>query len=137
MPAAARQHTKDGAKAFAKYFTEQMGQAFQTGDSTRLRQLYARSCSPCEDNADQVDRLRTKGQHAVGTNMVVYLVEHMKESRPSEHVIDVLVQDGPYRIVSNSQGRTIESYPKSKINLRHHLVWRESRWVVVDSFLVQ
>lgn len=57
MPAAARQRTKAGAIAFAKYYWRVVDYAQATGDTRALRTLTDKACKACEGGADWIDKV--------------------------------------------------------------------------------
>lgn len=60
MPEEAKQETEAGAQAFLDYRTDAVWYAFQTGDTSLVRQVTAESCTQCFSQFDSIDDVYSK-----------------------------------------------------------------------------
>jgi hypothetical protein len=135
VPAAARAHTEEGAKAFAEFYTSEMDRATVSADPTQLKSLSLPSCTACEGVIDVVEGYRSRGERQEKPSIVVDLVQVRSFSKASA-LVDVLAQDKPHRVVDQS-GRVVSTSEGARINFRHKIVWRTGTWMVADSEIVQ
>lgn len=66
LPAAAREATEDGARAFVGYYWELVNYAQATGDVKRLRQVSAPTCDVCVAFVEKVRALYSRGGRILG-----------------------------------------------------------------------
>jgi hypothetical protein len=135
IPAAAKQRTPDGAKAFARFFTQQMDQTTVTADSSKLRVLAQPTCTACLSIIELVDGYKDRGERQSRSSLNVKAVEVTSETGNAT-IVDVLADDLPHKIV-RSDGSVVSTSPAAKINFRHTLAWTEMGWRVSDSEIVQ
>lgn len=135
VPAAARAHTEDGAKAFAKFYYEILSDSQFRADSTMLRQLSTPECVACEAFAQKADAMRDRGQHVDSRSLTVRQSHVTLVTVQNGHVIDVLAEDRPSRVVAKD-GRVVSTSRGSKLAFRTSVVWTDDGWKVSDSKLV-
>lgn len=135
VPAAARAHTEEGAKAFAEFYTLEMDRATVTADSTQLRALTLATCAACKGVIEVVDDYRSRGAHQEASSVVVDLAQ-VRSFAKSEAVVDVLVQDKPHSVV-NKTGETISTSAGARISFRHTVNWTNGAWAVADSEIIR
>jgi hypothetical protein len=136
IPAAARAHTEEGAKAFAKFYVEKVSESGYTADSSDLRAISEPTCKGCGVFIELADELKADGHHVDRESIVLRGLMIRPDSTEDRMVIDCLVEDLPSRIV-DSNGKTVSEEPGDKLTLRNTLVWKDAGWVVVESLLVQ
>ncbi len=66
MPEEAKQETEAGAQAFLDYRTDAVWYAFQTGDTSLVREVTADSCEQCFSQFDSIDNVYSKGGWMAG-----------------------------------------------------------------------
>lgn len=66
MPEEAKQETEAGAQAFLDYRTDAVWYAFQTGDTSLVREVTAESCEQCFGQFDSIDNVYSKGGWMAG-----------------------------------------------------------------------
>lgn len=71
IPAAARSHSQGGAEAFARFYMEQVNQAFIKADPTSLDGFSASNCKTCSSFRQGAEDLRAKGHHHEGLSISV------------------------------------------------------------------
>ena len=135
IPAAARERTPEGAKAFAAFYTEEMDRATVTADSSKLRVLAEPGCSACMSIIELVDGYKKRGERQSRSSLRLQAVEVTSETDKAT-VVDVLADDLPHEIV-RADGSVVSTSPAAKINFRHTLAWAEIGWRVSDSEIVQ
>lgn len=135
VPAAARAHTDEGAKAFARFYTEAMDRATVSADSAPLRALTDPNCAACAGIVEVVDGYRSRGEHQERTSIVLG-ASKVVSSSPKGVEVDVLAEDKPHRVVRRD-GSVVSTSPGAKINFRHTVSWVATGWLVTDSEIVQ
>ena len=63
IPPEATKHTEEGAKAFVKYFVDQMSTSAYEADSSAVARLSSSSCKGCTTLIAFADDLKAKGHH--------------------------------------------------------------------------
>ena len=71
IPAAARPHTQEGAEAFARFYMNQVNQAFTRADPAALDGLSGAGCKTCSSFRQGAEALKKKGQHHEGLSISV------------------------------------------------------------------
>ncbi|MFC6241565.1 DUF6318 family protein [Knoellia sp. GCM10027112] len=135
IPAAARQHTEEGAKAFAEFYTLEMDRATVSADATRLKSLSLPSCTACKGVTDVVEGYRSRGERQEKPSVVVDLVQVRSYSETGAW-IEVLVEEKAHRVVNRS-GQVISTSQGTRINFRHKVTWVNGTWMVADSEIIQ
>src|SRR6476620_9928084 len=114
VPAAARAHTDEGAKAFAEFYTATMDRATVSADSAALRALTDPTCAACSGIVEVVDGYRSRGEHQERTSLTLGASEVVSSS-PQRVKVDVLAEDKPHRVVRRD-GSVVSTSPGAKIN---------------------
>lgn len=68
MPEEAKQETEAGAQAFLNYYAYAGWYAYQTGDTSYMREIVAPSCEVCIEEMDLVDEIYSNNDWAVGSD---------------------------------------------------------------------
>lgn len=137
VPAAARAHTDEGAKAFARFFYQIASRSQFEADSSELRSLSDKNCSACLSLIELADDYQRRGVHTDRDSLRVEDAVMRPESKPNAPVVDVLALDQASKVVRRSDGAVVSSDEAAKLTFRTTLSWRDQSWVVTDSVLVQ
>jgi hypothetical protein len=134
MPAAAKQHTQEGALAFAGYFIRALDWSIATTDPTSLEAMSAPECKACHSYITELNRLRAEGGRIQGGRITLRSAsaDPSSRDRPSEYQIAVkYVQDPDYVIRPSSlpspDGTASKTY-RSLVLLR----WITTAWQTVE-----
>ena len=134
MPAAAKQHTQEGALAFAGYFIRALDWSIATTDPTSLEAMSAPGCKACHSYITELNKLRAEGGRIQGGRMTLSSAsaDPSPRDRPSEYQIAVkYVQDPDYVIRPSSlpspDGTASKTY-RSLVLLR----WIATAWQTVE-----
>ena len=134
MPAAAKQHTQEGALAFAGYFIRALDWSIATTDPTSLEAMSAPECKACHSYITELNRLRAEGGRIQGGRITLRSAsaDPSSRDRPSEYQIAVkYVQDPDYVIRPSSlpspDGTASKTY-RSLVLLR----WIATAWQTVE-----
>ncbi|UTT67258.1 DUF6318 family protein [Janibacter sp. CX7] len=136
LPAAAKEHTDEGATAFAKFYWSEGGEALKSGDTTTIRALASDECDVCATYAKAIERDARKGLHAnvnpsrIGTASITDETENK-----SDRVVTLAVKDSEYELVDESGESTGVADPVS-YDIQIYVDWEGSGWVVVDTFMI-
>jgi hypothetical protein len=129
VPAAAREHSEEGAKAFARYFHETASRAFVTNDPSALEQLSAASCKGCTAIAAGVRRQAESGEHPAEPRFVFESANVQPRTGRQPYVVDVIGSDKSVEVVDRDGKvtRRVDSVPSWT---RLTLTRRGDRWLV-------
>ena len=134
MPAAAKQHTQEGALAFAGYFIRALDWSIATTDPTSLEAMSAPECKACHSYITELNKLRAEGGRIQGGRITLSSAsaDPSPRDRPSEYQIAVkYVQDPDYVIRPSSlpspDGTASKTY-RSLVLLR----WITTAWQTVE-----
>lgn len=129
IPKAARAHTAKGAEAFARFYLEQVNQAWMKPDPELIRPYALKSCKTCANILETAEwlhdnKFRYDGEpQDIGPSIV------LPESTRSAIFVEVSSNQLSRRIV-DGEGAVVESvdfaYSASRVELR----WSEQTWRV-------
>jgi hypothetical protein len=136
IPAAAKQRTPDGAKAFAQYYLETYSEAAHQADAAVVVKLSDPSCGGCKSLIDLVEGYRAKGQRVDRVSLTVDETALRPEGTLTRPVVDALAKDARKRIL-NRDGSVASNVAAANINFRLTLVWSESGWKLFDLKVIQ
>lgn len=89
LPDLAKVFSKEGLIAFAEYWYETLGYAFETGDPEPMMAITSTGCPTCEAMKQAVESWHSEGRWIVGGQMIV----------SSTDTSFVPVEDGSYQVV--------------------------------------
>jgi hypothetical protein len=135
VPAAARAHTEEGAKAFAEFYYAVLSDSQFRADSGKLRALSTPECVSCQAFARKADAMRERGQHVNLRSLTVKQSQVTPARVSGGYVIDVLAEDQPSKVIEKD-GTVISTSKGSKLAFRTSVVWQSDGWKVSDSKLV-
>jgi hypothetical protein len=136
IPAAARAHTEEGAKAFAEFYLNTYSEAAVSADSAALAALSGKSCGGCRSLIDLIDGYRAKHQHVDEVSLTIDTTMLRPEGTSDRPVVDVLAADAKKRVL-NADGSVAKTVAGANINFRLTLNWSEIGWQVEDLRVVQ
>ncbi len=131
LPEAAKAETKEGLEAFARYWFELLSYGYETGDTTKLRQITSSACSSCERAQAVIAGWNADGRWLAGG----------RTDTPSVSTTFRVAEDGNYQVAIqasqvaltyfNSDGSVHKSGPKPEDTGNLMLaVFRDGAWYV-------
>lgn len=129
MPAAARQRTKAGAIAFAKYYWRVVDYATATLDTTPLRRLRLGSCGQCRGSEQWLHEVRkAHGRiHGLRNSLKVDDVFIPKE-RPGTALVTFHVTSSAGQVVA--AGKLNKTYRRGTSGGQFTLAYQRRGWVI-------
>lgn len=110
VPSAAQAATPQGAGEFARYFYEQVEQAFVDRDPERVRRLSAPGCRTCADFIESLTRLRDNGERVDGAVYDILAAE--APSSNGETTTVTVIYNGPPVVRYAADGTIIAEEPE-------------------------
>lgn len=131
MPAAAKQKTSAGAKAFVRYYIELINYSWMSGSGDPLRSGSADSCSVCRELAKTVDRYTERGGWLHGGRWIVQNVFPLpgQSLATPKLLVQVKVSPGNWRTSAHGPVHQVRD---SKLTNQLNLGWIDSHWAVTD-----
>jgi len=130
LPAAAKQPTASGAKAFAEFYWEMGNYAQATGDTDGLRALGASTCVACNAGVDAIDKLYAKGAVIRGGSYTPTVLESVDtSSQVTAYTVTLKLRISPQTI--DYPGKRKHESPES-ISRRVRMVvnYLQRAWIV-------
>lgn len=131
VPAVARQHSRAGAIAMARYFVSASDAAFRTNDSTAIAAISSTDCVGCQGIVTNVNTNKSKGYHQSGESMTVagVLPRPVPTDTVNQQIVDLLIDSKGTNTVDQS-GKVVDSTKAHKWTLRVLLSWKGGAWSV-------
>jgi hypothetical protein len=129
IPTAARAHTPQGAEAFARFYLEQVNEAWMVPDPELIRPYALESCKTCANFVGSAEWLRDHDSRydveptSLGASVV------LPESTADEVKVRVIQAQKASRIVS-ADGTEVNHYPHVSGQSEVAVAWRSSAWRV-------
>ncbi|MCW2791816.1 MAG: hypothetical protein JWO76_914 [Nocardioides sp.] len=131
MPAAARQHTAAGAKAFVKFYWEMVNYAQVSGVLQPLVRLGDENCGACSGGVDFLRKIFNAGGVVRGGAVTVSNLEAIRVKAGSHVSWRVLADVTNTRQVVDLPGkRKDETYPAGKLSLQLIIDPQPNGWTV-------
>lgn len=132
--ALARQHTPEGALAFAAYFIRVLDWSFATTDPYLLDDVSAPSCVACKRFSESLAKLGREGGHIVGGRFALNSSTLLRGSFAirSEFVVGLVVTQGAVAVVRPGNARTTVTSAPTIDRARLYISWHASRWQAVE-----
>lgn len=129
VPSAAAANTPQGAAAFARFYFEQLNQAFLSLDGSVLRSFAAPGCETCENYAGAVERLRAAGHRLDGGQYKLIFAE-APAFEPGLVTVDLAWRRAAAREL-DAAGSVVKSGAEEvRRDGQMSLEWRNRQWAV-------
>ncbi|HET8615310.1 MAG TPA: DUF6318 family protein [Actinomycetales bacterium] len=131
IPEAARAHTPQGAEAFARFYLEQVNQAWMVPDPELIRPYALASCKTCANYVETASSLAHDGLRYDGSPSELGPSIVMPSSSEELTVVHIGQVQLNRRIV-HADGRVDEVMPRVPGETEVQLVWEDNRWTIVE-----
>ncbi|MGV8977629.1 MAG: DUF6318 family protein [Cellulomonas sp.] len=130
-PAAMDAVNVDGAIAAATYFMELYPYAYNTGDSTELKELSHPECIFCKSVTDETEQMHARGEHQEGSATRVVSARGTEVNPGYWYAVDASVEQDGWRLL-DAGGNVIGGEPTvTKIYaMTFAIVHQDGRWFV-------
>lgn len=136
IPAAAKEHTDEGATEFAEFYWLESGRAAHEGDTSFLKTLYTSACKPCAEYSRLVDADIAKGLRTDVQPTKVRKVDLSDTTDgKSDKAVTVTAHDVAYSLV-DAKGKSEGKSKPLDYRVIIYLDWTAGAWTVVDSFMI-
>jgi hypothetical protein len=129
IPKAARAHTPQGAEAFARFYLEQVNQAWMAPDPELIRPYALDTCKTCANYLKTAEWLTQRRLQYDGSPMDLGLSIVAPESR-NDHVYIEMPANQQHRNIVRPDGSVEETLPKRVAGAQVELVWSQTAWHV-------
>ena len=132
MPAAAKQHTQEGALAFAGYFIRALDWSIATTNPKLLIPISDPACLACGSYVEEIRDLRVHGGYVRGGRISLSAAEiNQSVSKTGvEYVITISTVQQPDSIIGKSKSPLSQETSTQRLKSNLLLVWRQGSWVV-------
>jgi hypothetical protein len=127
IPKAARAHTPQGAEAFARFYLEQVNQAWMVPDPELIRPYALESCKTCANYEDTADWLADRTFKYDGAPMRLGHSIVAPESR-DDHIYIEMPANQQHRTILRADGTVEETLPKRVAGAQVELLWVDGAW---------
>lgn len=135
LPAAAKEHTDDGAVAYAQNYWEALGRSQASTDTKELRGLVSDDCVPCQTLIENFDAMHA--ENTVASINPVSVTEAKLSSTAdgkSDEAVRLQIDNAEHKRLKD--GKSIGVVKASQYRAIVYLSWEGSRWTVVDSVVI-
>jgi hypothetical protein len=130
MPAAAKQHTQEGALAFAGYFIRALDWSIATTDPSLLVQISDPACVACANYVKEIRDVRAQGGYIRGGRISLSAAEINQSVSKSgvDYIIIISTVQEPDSIIGKSHSPMSQETSTERLKSNLLLTWRGS-WV--------
>jgi hypothetical protein len=129
IPEAARAHTPQGAEAFARFYLEQVNQAWMVPDPELIRPYALESCKTCANYVRTAEWLAEQKLHYAKPPSTVGVSVVLPESTANEVHIQ-LVNNQEKRDIVTADGKVHRTMPHVYAGSEVEVRWLRAAWVV-------
>jgi hypothetical protein len=128
IPAAAKQRTPEGAKAFAEFFYASAAKAYVSSNPTPIEALSLSSCVGCGAMIRAIGDMRNAGEHLERPSLEIKLVE-VREFQPTRVEVDVAGSERAVRVLGKD-GDVKRTTQAGVVTFRTQLIASPEGWRV-------
>jgi hypothetical protein len=129
IPTAARAHTPQGAEAFARFYLEQVNQAWMAPDPELIRPYALESCKTCANYVQTSQWLVDNNRHYAGTPSEIGVAVVLPESKPDRVFVQLVNNQLKSKIV-NADGTVHRVLPHIFAGSEVEVQWVHGSWAV-------
>jgi len=133
MPAAAKQHTQEGALAFAGYFYQVFDFSLRTMTTKALRSLSSDTCGSCQTHIKSIDDLGAERGHIQGGRIILRSIKRVTGTADVKADVTFLVRVDQEALVEiHANGSSGGSTELTKAANYLFLSWLGSAWRTIE-----
>jgi len=133
MPAAAKQHTQEGALAFAGYFIHVFDFSLRTMTTKALRSLSSDTCGSCQTHIKSIDDLGAERGHVQGGRIILKSIKRVTGRADVKADVTFLVRVDQEALVEiHANGSSGGSTELTKATNYLFLSWLGSAWRTIE-----
>ena len=133
MPAAAKQHTQEGALAFAGYFYQVFDFSLRTMTTKALRSLSSDTCGSCQTHIKSIDALGAERGHVQGGRIILKSIKRVTGRADVKADVTFLVRVDQEALVEiHANGSSGGSTELTKAANYLFLSWLGSAWRTIE-----
>jgi hypothetical protein len=129
IPKAARAHTPQGAEAFARFYLEQVNQAWMVPDPELIRPYALESCKTCANYVETAQWLIDNHRHYANNPSTIGVSTVLPESTPNRVLVQVVNNQEKSEIV-NADGTVHRTMPHVYAGSEVEVRWMTDSWAV-------
>lgn len=137
LPAVARQPTRAGAQAFARYFFAAFNYSLWTRDASSVRAVSDSRCVYCNSIVSAVDSMREKSLRVEGGRLEVPTAVAAPGDPTDRLLVNLLVNQEPGRTLSESGDVVSRSLGTKNGRVDAAVRWRDGRWILLDAHILK
>lgn len=133
MPPEAREHTPEGALAFASYFMKALDWSAATNDTYLVQQISDQSCSACQRDIAAAKALLMEGARELGgrTRTLEAKIVQGTFTIQSDQVVEVVTQDEPVVIARPGAAPSTAVPALARDTSLVFVTWMRDGWRIV------
>lgn len=113
MPDLAREESREGAQAFLDYWSDAMWYAYQTGDTSYVREVASETCETCMEQLDLIDNIYADNAWFIGGREAP-VIQDSDLQRSADGIYKPIVVTGAEGVKLVEDGKvTYEAFPRS------------------------
>ena len=133
MPAAAKQHTQEGALAFAGYFYQVFDFSLRTVTTRALRNLSSDTCGSCAGHIKSIDDLRAERGHVRGGRILLRSIKRVTGTADVKADVILLASVDQEALVEiQANGSSTGSTEPTKATNYLFLSWQGNAWRMIE-----
>jgi hypothetical protein len=133
MPAAAKQHTQEGALAFAGYFYQVFDFSLRTMTTRALRNLSSDTCGSCAGHIKSIDDLRAERGHVRGGRILLRSIKRVTGTADVKADVILLASVDQEALVEiQANGSSTGSTEPTKATNYLFLSWQGNAWRMIE-----
>ncbi|MDP5227797.1 MULTISPECIES: DUF6318 family protein [Arthrobacter] len=132
MPAAAKEKTPEGAKAFVGYWVAMLSYAYETKDTKLVKELGTSDCIACQSIPGAIDQKAPTYAWQEGGLVKASAIENYGGLLDNSATVVAQLTQSPY-ILRSSNGTAVKTINKiSTISYAYRLEYRKAGWTIID-----
>ena len=128
VPAAAREKSEAGAKAFARFFMVQAAEAWTVPNPALIEHHSSSECDACNELARVAAELRVNGERYDKPPVTLTKLSTIRKSE-NAYAFDAQLRENAVHVIGRS-GEVVDTYPSRQISRAIAVTWEEGRWLL-------
>lgn len=129
LPEIAGEHSKAGAREFARFVLELTDRGYVRADAAQLKSISAADCKGCQGLVERIQQLKEAGEHTREQSVWVTKTAWV-EKVGNRHIVDVAISSHDADIVDAAGVKRSVQKGEGDLAFRLALEWRGKGWIV-------